>query len=134
MTRVLAAVVFSTMMAALCFAQQGQAPVPPDPTGNAPAQTTPPTFPAGETAKPSRNSYPEGRPTSGSSTKGKTNVFRGTIVRQDGAFVLKSGDLVYRLDDQEQAKTYEGQKVKIDGTLDKQSNTIKMQSVGTQSE
>ena len=55
-------------------------------------------------------------------------------MRQDGAFVLKSGDLVYRLDDQEQAKTYEGQKVKIDGTLDKQSNTIKMQSVGTQSE
>jgi len=136
MTRFLVAVVFSTAMAALSFAQQGQAPVPPDPTGNAPAQTTPPTFPQGEATKPSPNSHPEGRTAaSGSNMKaGKTNVFRGTIVSQDGAFVLKSGDLAYRLDDQEQAKTYEGQKVKINGTLDKQSNTIRMQSIGAQSE
>jgi hypothetical protein len=136
MTRFLVTVVFSTAMAALCFAQQGQAPVPPDPTGNAPAQTTPPTFPEGQTAKPSTNSHPEGRPSSaGSSMKaGNTTVFRGTIVSQDGAFVLRSGDLVYRLDDQQQAKTYEGQKVKIDGFLDKQSNTIRMQSIGAQSE
>jgi uncharacterized protein YdeI (BOF family) len=136
MTRFPVAVVFSLAMAALTFAQQGQAPVPPDPTANAPAQTTPPTFPEGQTTKPSTNSHPEGRTaTSGSSTKaGKTNVFRGMVVSQDGAFVLKAGDLVYRLDDQEQAKTYEGQKVRIDGTLDKQSNTIRMQSIGTQSE
>jgi hypothetical protein len=135
MIRFLVTIVFSTTMAALSFAQQGQAPVPPDPTGNAPAQTTPPTFPAGEATKPSPNSHPEGRTASESSTKaGKTNVFRGTIVTQDGACVLKSGDLAYRLDDQEQAKTYEGQKVKINGTLDKQSNTIRMQSIGPQSE
>ena len=135
MIRALAVLVFSLAMAALCFAQQGQAPVPPDPTGNAPAQTTPPTFPEGQSTKPATNSHPEGRATSGSSTKaGKTSVFRGTIVSQDGAFVLRAGDLVYRLDDQQQAKTYEGQKVKIGGTLDKQSNTIRMQSIGTQSE
>jgi Protein of unknown function (DUF5818) len=136
MTRIMLAVFFSITMAALSYAQQGQAPVPADPTGNAPAQTTPPTFPAGEATKPSANSHPEGRTaTSGSSTKsGKTNVFRGTIVSQGGAFVLKSGDLVYRLDDQEQAKTYEGQKVRIDGTLDRQNNTIRMQGIGPQSE
>lgn len=134
MSRFLVAVVFSVTMAALAFAQQGQSPVPPDPTGNAPAQTTPPTFPEGQTAKPSTGSHPEGRPTSGSSAKSsKTNVFRGTIVSQDGAFVLKSGDLVYRLDDQQQAKTYEGQKVRIEGTLDKQSNTVQMMRVGPQS-
>lgn len=126
MTRLFVALVFCTAMAASCFAQQGQAPVPPDPTGNAPAQTTPPTFPEGQTAKsPAR---------SGGSKAGKTNVFRGTVVNQDGACVLKSGDLVYRLDDQGQAKTYEGQKVRIDGILDKQSNTVRIQSIGPQSE
>jgi len=134
MTRVLAVLVFSFAMAALSFAQQGQAPVPPDPTGNAPAQTTPPTFPEGTTA-PSTKSQPEGKTTEKSTASsgmkhGKTNVFRGTVVSQGGALVLKSGDLVYRLDNQEQAKTYEGQKVRIDGSLDKQSNTVRMQSIG----
>ena|SRR5437868_6514027 len=129
MTRILLAVVFSIMMAALSFAQQGQAPVPPDPTGKAPAQTTPPTFPEGQTAKGSSKSS-----ASTSSKAGKASVFRGTVVSQDGAFVLKSGDLVYRLDDQVQAKTYEGQKVRIDGSLDKQSNTIRMQNITPQSE
>ena len=139
MTRFLVAVVFLAAMATPSFAQQGQAPVPPDPTSNAPAQTTPPTFPEGETSKPSAKSQTEGKSTEKSSTSsgmkhGKSSVFRGTVVSQDGAFVLKSGDLVYRLDDQAQAKTYEGQKVRIEGSLDRQSNTINMQNIGAQTE
>jgi uncharacterized protein YdeI (BOF family) len=137
MARILVALVFLAAMATPSFAQQGQAPVPPDPTSGAPAQTTPPTFPEGQTSK-STKSQTEGKTTEKSSTSsskpGKTNVFRGTVQHQDGAFVLKSGDLVYRLDDQEQAKTYEGQKVRIEGNLDRQSNTIKMQSIGPQTE
>ena len=126
MTRILAILVFSFAMATLSFAQQGQAPVPPDPTANAPAQTTPPTFPEGQTAKSPAKST--------TSKAGKTNVFRGIVVSQDGAYVLKSGDLVYKLDDQAQAKNYEGQKVRIDGSIDKQSNTVRIQSIGTQTE
>jgi len=125
MTRIFVTAVFC-VAAALSLAQQGQAPVPPDPTANAPAQTTPPTFPEGHTSKTTKAST--------SSKTSKTNVFRGTVVSQDGAYVLKSGDLVYRLDDQSQARAYEGQKVRIDGSLDKQSNTIRIQNIGTQSE
>ena len=41
-----------------------------------------------------------------------------------GDFVLSSKDDVYRLDNQDKARLYAGQKVKITGTLESKSKTI----------
>jgi hypothetical protein len=53
----------------------------------------------------------------------------GNIVQRKGDYVLRSGDKEYKLDDQRKAKQYVGKDVKILGTLDRQSNEIKVQSI-----
>jgi hypothetical protein len=45
-------------------------------------------------------------------------------VRRGGEWVLRSGDDVYRLKDQDDMEDYAGRKVKIIGILDKKTNTI----------
>jgi hypothetical protein len=51
------------------------------------------------------------------------------VIQRKGTFVLRSGDLEYKLDDRAQAKKYEGKYVKVTGDLDKQSNTIRVQTI-----
>jgi hypothetical protein len=53
----------------------------------------------------------------------------GNIVQRKGDYVLRSGDKEYKLDDQSKAKEYVGKDVKILGTLDRQSNEIKVKSI-----
>jgi len=45
-------------------------------------------------------------------------------VQRGGEWVLRSGDDVYRLKNQEGMEDYAGQKVQITGTLDTKTNTI----------
>jgi Protein of unknown function (DUF5818) len=53
----------------------------------------------------------------------------GTIVKEDGKYVLKASDgKTYQVDDQEKAKHFEGKQVKIVGTLDS-SNILRIQSI-----
>lgn len=47
-----------------------------------------------------------------------------------GDFVLSSKDEVYRLDNQDKARPFAGQKVKITGTLEPKSNTIRVVEIG----
>jgi uncharacterized protein YdeI (BOF family) len=56
----------------------------------------------------------------------ETQVFSGKIARASGKYVLKDNatKMTYMLDDQTQAKKFEGQSVKVTGMLDAQSNTI----------
>ena len=129
-------IVFAGMLAVPAFSQT--APTQPqDPTAQAPtspSQTspgTPPTFPT-----PQAQSPDEGRPrTSIPATTttplhpGKTKQFTGTIVKESDGYVLKAGNLVYRLDDQEKAQQYSDRNVKVMGILDKQTNTIHMEAV-----
>lgn len=52
-------------------------------------------------------------------------AFTGTIVKDGGKLVLKDmTNATYQLDDQQQAKNYQGKTVKITGSLDASSNTI----------
>ena len=53
-------------------------------------------------------------------------TFVGRILQVEGQFVLRDsvGNDTYLLDDQEQAKTFEGRYVKVIGTLDATSKTI----------
>jgi hypothetical protein len=55
-----------------------------------------------------------------------TQVFSGKIAKAAGKYVLKDNatKMTYSLDDQSQAKKFEGQNVKVTGMLDAQSNTI----------
>jgi hypothetical protein len=54
----------------------------------------------------------------------------GTILKQDGKYVLKAWDKrTYHLDDQDKVKKYEGELVKIIGRLESGTNTIYVYSV-----
>lgn len=54
----------------------------------------------------------------------------GTIVKNGSNYVLKvATGTVYRLDDQDRAKKYEGKQVKIAGTLDAKGNSFHIISI-----
>jgi len=56
-----------------------------------------------------------------------TQSFTGKIVKDGGRYVLKvAGNSTYQLEGQDDFKQYENQEVKIVGTLDTASNTIRI--------
>jgi hypothetical protein len=102
------------------FSQTGQPP------GASPgAQSTPPTFPPGTARQPGSNTS---KP-SESKAAGKTKSFVGTVVKESTGYALRVGDLSYKLDDQNQAQSHEGQSVRVFGSLDKQTNTIQIKQI-----
>ena len=113
-------------MVSWSFSQVGGQPTqPPDPTAQAPATAapgTPATFPSPD-PKQQRGPAPA------TATPRKSRPFMGTIIRQKDGYVLRAGDLEYRVDDQIQARRFAGKNVKIMGTFDKTNNTIHMQTI-----
>ena len=74
--------------------------------------------------------------TSGTSSTSSTatstdtkNSFTGSIIKSGEKYQLRSNGVSYDLDDQSQAKGFAGKDVKVNGTLDKSSNTIKVTSI-----
>ncbi len=58
------------------------------------------------------------------------HTFTGTIVQDGTKYVLKkSSGATYQLDDQDNAKQYEGTQMKIVGNLDANSNTLHIASI-----
>lgn len=57
------------------------------------------------------------------------NSFTGSIIKSGGKYQLRSNGSTYDLDDQSQAKSFSGKDVKVNGSLDKSSNTIKVTSI-----
>src|SRR2546427_77622 len=56
--------------------------------------------------------------------------FTGTTSKEADSYVLKVSDTSsYKLDDQDQAKQYEGQRVRVIGNLDMRTNLIKVQRI-----
>jgi hypothetical protein len=113
------------------LAQGGAQPQPTDPTAQSPAtpaQTTPPTFP-----EPGPTQTPDAQAPQSSSSAANTSdagrMFAGSIVRQKSAYVLKSGNTAYKLDNQTQAKEYKGKNVKVTGSLDTSTNTIHVEKI-----
>jgi len=62
-------------------------------------------------------------------------TFTGKIAKSGGKFVLKdnASKSTYVLDDQDKAKQFEGQVVQVTGTLDAQTNTIRISSIAPES-
>lgn len=56
--------------------------------------------------------------------------FQGKISQSESGYILKdSGGMTYQLDDQKRAKDFVGQSVKVTGTLDAATNTIRISSI-----
>ena len=60
----------------------------------------------------------------------KSSTFTGTVVKSGGEFILRdsSGEM-YKLDNPESAKPYEGKAVKVTGQLDEQAKLIHVESI-----
>ncbi len=62
-------------------------------------------------------------------------MFTGKITKAGGKYVLRdtANKAIYVLDDQEKAKQFEGQEVKVSGTLDSHTKTIRVASISPES-
>ena len=59
-----------------------------------------------------------------------TKTFTGTVVKAGSQYALRDASgQVYKLDDAESAKPYEGKAVKVTGQLDEQAMLIHVQSI-----
>jgi len=56
-------------------------------------------------------------------------TFTGQIAVMDGKYVLVSGSDTFQLDNQEKAKAFDGQNVKVTGTLDAATKTIRVADI-----
>ena len=107
-----------------------QAPEPaPQPSG----RQTPSPDPRPETQPPPQ---PSGSQSESSQAQGPAQAqpaaqsFTGTISKEGDTYVLKVSDTSsYKLDDQDKAKEYEGKRVTVFGTLDTNSNLIRVQKI-----
>lgn len=64
------------------------------------------------------------------SSQSAEQSFQGKISESQGGYVLKdSAGVTYQLDDQKKAKDFSGQSVKVMGTLDSSTNTIRVSSI-----
>ncbi len=132
--KILAVALFAGCLLTAAFAQGGAPSQPTDPTAQSPAapQTTPPTFPAPD-AKQAPDAEPTPTPTptadAASATTDSTKTFSGSISRQHGSYVLKTGNDSFKLDDQSKAKEYKGKNVQVTGSLDKSTNTIHVEKI-----
>ena len=99
--------------------------------------TSSPDSSAQPTAAPTQQTPSQTNPSTDPSTPGATGAtptseqrnFVGSIVKTSGKFVLHTGAMDYQLDNQGQAKKYEGKDVKVTGQLDASSNTIRVQAI-----
>jgi hypothetical protein len=66
---------------------------------------------------------------SGSMQTTQGSSFTGTVVKAGGKYVLKTSDMNYQLDDQQKAKKFVGQQVKVSGTLDSNTSTIHVSDI-----
>lgn len=76
-----------------------------------------------------RDSMSQQAPAAGQTSDSQT--FTGKIAKAGGKYVLKdeATKTMYTLDDQDQAKKFEGKAVKVTGKLDAASNTIRVAAI-----
>ena len=122
---VMATMALAMALSAVGFAQQDQSAQPNSqrPTSDMQnGQQTSPEQQGTHTSPPSQDS-----PSSMQNTQGSS--FTGTVVKAGGKYVLKTSDTNYQLDDQNKAKQFVGQQVKINGTLDSNTSMIHISDI-----
>jgi outer membrane biosynthesis protein TonB len=92
---------------------------PPQPTPSAPPEQKP-SQPPSASQSPDRDQQ----------VQPAAQSFTGTISKEGDTYVLKVSDTSsYKLDDQDKAKQYEGQRVRVFGSLESSSNLIRVQRI-----
>jgi hypothetical protein len=108
---------------------QTQPAQPQDPTQQSPATHAPsPSQRRGLPAEEARpNSAGESPSPAGPAVKARP--FMGTIVHRQAGYFLRAGDLEYKLDDSTLASKFNSRSVKVLGNLERQNNTIHVQTI-----
>ena len=108
---------------------------PRDPDAERRTQPTPEPSPetqSPENPTPGRQSPPPENPRSAAPNRGQAaaGTFVGTIAKEADSFVLKVSDTTsYKLDNLRQVQQFEGQRVRVLGTLDREINLIHVDKV-----
>lgn len=126
----MATVALAMTLSAMSFAQQDQsAPSNSQPTSD--MQSGQQASPEQQGTQPSAQS-PDSS-SSMQSSRGMQNAvgssFIGTVVKAGGKYVLKTADANYQLDDQDKAKQFVGQQVKVNGNLDSSTSMIHISDI-----
>jgi cytoskeletal protein RodZ len=127
---VMATMALAMALSAVSFAQQDQSAQPSTqpPSAQQPSsdmqngQQTSTDQQGTQPSSPSPDSSSSMQNTQGTS-------FTGTVVKAGGKYVLKTSDMNYQLDDQEKAKQFVGQQVKVNGTLDSNTSMIHISDI-----
>jgi uncharacterized protein YdeI (BOF family) len=109
--------VFAMVMLPAAFAQ-GTPSQSQDPSAQTPSPQQP--SPSPNTDDPSSNA---------SSPDNGMHSFVGSIVKNGDKYMLHTGGTDYQLDDQAQASKFAGKDVKVTGQVDRESDTIRVQSI-----
>jgi Protein of unknown function (DUF5818) len=122
---VMATMALALALSAVSFAQQDQSAQPNTQQPTSDMQNGQQTSPEQQGTRPSSPS-----PDSSSSMQNSQGTaFTGTVVKAGGKYVLKTTDMNYQLDDQEKAKQFVGQQVKVNGTLDSNTSMIHISDI-----
>ena len=122
---VMATMALAMALSAVSFAQQDQSAQPSAQQPSSDMQNGQQTSTDQQGTQPSSPS-----PDSSSSMQNTQGTsFTGTVVKAGGKYVLKTSDMNYQLDDQEKAKQFVGQQVKVNGTLDSNTSMIHISDI-----
>jgi hypothetical protein len=122
---VMATMALAMALSAVGFAQQDQSAQPSAQQPSSDTQNAQqPTADQQGSTQPSSPSQD-----SPSSMQTQSSAFTGTVVKAGGKYVLKTSDMAYQLDDQQKAKQFVGQQVKVSGSLDTNTSTIHVSEI-----
>jgi uncharacterized protein YdeI (BOF family) len=95
-------------------------------------QAQPQTEPsASPTASPSQSPSAADQASQSQMGQQQSQTFEGKISKENGSLVLKdkATNTSYKLDNEEQARQFEGKDVKVTGTLDPATNTVHVTNI-----
>jgi cytoskeletal protein RodZ len=118
-------------LSAVSFAQQDQSAQPStqQPSAQQPSSDMQNGQQTNTDQQGTQPSSPSQDSSSSSMQNSQASSFTGTVVKAAGKYVLKTTDMNYQLDDQDKAKQFVGQQVKINGTLDNSTSTIHISDI-----
>jgi flagellar basal body-associated protein FliL len=82
-----------------------------------------------QSAPQQQPSQPSADTSSQASSSAQAQPITGTVVKDGDKYILQSGGMSYQLDDQERAKKFERQQVKVNGDLDASTKTIRVSDI-----
>ena len=126
---VMATMALAMALSAVSFAQQDQSAQPGAQQPSSDMQNAQPSS-SGQSSTDQQGAQPSS-PSQDSSATMQTqgSSFTGTVVKAGGKYVLKTTDMAYQLDDQQKAKQFVGQQVKVSGSLDSNTSTIHVSDI-----